>query len=1118
MGEFYSKIREICTNWGNKIAYTQFESDRSINISYLQFLEFVEKLIVKLKDLELPKRAVIGVNLTRSYQVSAYIVACSALDYIYVPLDTEYPDEYIDSVSNQLNINLLVQEDSTIVLNKNENSISEDCRFIYFTSGSTGVPKGVMHGEKHLLERINWMCSIYPFSEEEIMGQRAYISTIPSEWDLFGAFFSGNTTVFIPNTVMQDINTFSNFIDEHKITRLTLNPTILRFWIKYKISDKVLKSLKYVISLGEKLDNALINLIIKKYSFILLDDYGSTETSTLIITEYIKNRKSCIRKAPYYKLMIKNQELIVKGENLFIGYTGDKETKLHRKYYKTGDIVVERDGGKIEIEGRKDDIVKISGKRVNTKLVERYLKEIYKNQELAVVTVKSHGELELHAVLVTNSEEDNFVEIRRKLTKKIPSYMVPTSFHIVSELPKLPNDKIDYKSLSKQLAADDNKLVTQENFLNSAKNIIGEVIGKRIEGKLLDSKFIDIGMDSTRIMEAVGRLKMKLNSDIQASDFYNFETPRKLLEKMTSDSTFEQVGETDRKAVTDDIVIVGVSGRFAEYSNIEELYSGLVEGKTSFYEDNRLGLEKIYSNKHTILESTYVKRGGFLSTWNRFQNSVFEMTTREAELMDPQQRFLLMETENLFRQDGFKRGSLFDNNIGVFIGADESGFRNCIKRDYRNSPDAILGNLTALIANRISYYYNLSGPSLMINTACSSSLVAVIEAMESIKQGECNLALAGGVSIQMSKDYFIDTSRLNIFSDTEKQCTFSDKADGFLSGEGGAVILLTKESYALENDLTVLARLNGAFSNQDGSSNGITAPNGQAQVSLLNNVLKQSALGVDDITAVECHGTGTHLGDLVELNALDTVFKDRKESLVIGSLKSNIGHLNAAAGIASLVKGLLCLIKQKLFVTPNAYPLNSLFNWKDSSLIVPRNLQCLQERSPRIMINSFGIGGTNATCILEGVGTSLVSFENNLDLGDNMSVEFLDLGGNLSKIAQERATSERKVEAPNIRQKFMELLERELNISQNDIDFSKSLKDITDSSLKIMNIRFMIKEKFNKDISLKQLFSNQSIKSLESLLIINDTENNVESSLKSDDIDNMSDEQVIDLFKGVENE
>ena len=140
MGEFYSKIREICTNWGNKIAYTQFESDRSINISYLQFLEFVEKLIVKLKDLELPKRAVIGVNLTRSYQVSAYIVACSALDYIYVPLDTEYPDEYIDSVSNQLNINLLVQEDSTIVLNKNENSISEDCRFIYFTSGSTGVP------------------------------------------------------------------------------------------------------------------------------------------------------------------------------------------------------------------------------------------------------------------------------------------------------------------------------------------------------------------------------------------------------------------------------------------------------------------------------------------------------------------------------------------------------------------------------------------------------------------------------------------------------------------------------------------------------------------------------------------------------------------------------------------------------------------------------------------------------------------------------------------------------------------------------------------------------------------------------------------------------------------
>ena len=160
----------------------------------------------------------------------------------------------------------------------------------------------------------------------------------------------------------------------------------------------------------------------------------------------------------------------------------------------------------------------------------------------------------------------------------------------------------------------------------------------------------------------------------------------------------------------------------------------------------------------------------------------------------------------------------------------------------------------------------------------------------------------------------------------------------------------------MENDLTVLARLNGAFSNQDGSSNGITAPNGQAQVSLLNNVLKQSALGVDDITAVECHGTGTHLGDLVELNALDTVFKDRKESLVIGSLKSNIGHLNAAAGIASLVKGLLCLIKQKLFVTPNAYPLNSLFNWKDSSLIVPRNLQCLQERSPRIMINSFGIG------------------------------------------------------------------------------------------------------------------------------------------------------------------
>lgn len=1161
MSNIYQKIENVCKVATNKIAYKEFKNDKIIKVTYNEFEQDIQKNIKYLKDLNLPFQAKIGVNINRGYKVCSLIAACSYLNYIYVPIDIDYPDEYINYINEEINLDVLITQEKNSDLNfkiieQNEKqntsqNLSNECRFIYFTSGSTGNPKGVMHGEQQFLDRIDWMINTFPFEENEVMGQRAFLGTIPSEWDLFGAFFAERETIFIPDDIVRDINKFSEFIANNKITRVTLNPTLLNFSLTYQIDSSKLKTLKIAISLGEKLGSSLAQDFSTKYDVIILDDYGSTETNTITLKKYVNDTEPVHYIAPYLEPKVFDDELIITGNDLFLGYLGDYNKPSE---YKTGDIVSKNADGTFDVSGRKDDIVKIHGKRVNSKFVEEKLKNEVNKGEVALTPIVKNNEIYLHAFLTSEFTQDDILNIRSNLLKELPDYMVPTQFSICDKISKLNNGKVNFKELQK-MALDENSSEPNDSKKSIEDTLIAifeDSINQHFNEKLLKTNFSNLGIDSVAIIRLVQKINNSINIEVSATDFYSYPTPSKFINHFDTTNSLPSVSYSlANNKNDDDVVIVSASGRFANYENLKSLMDGLIKGNTSFTEDTKLNLENFFSKDRTNTEKTYSKFGGFLTSWNIFDNEFFGLSTNEAQLLDPQQRFVLMETKNLLDSLNLDNATLSDQKTGVFIGADDADFRQCIIPEYRNSSDSVLGNITSLIANRISYYFDLTGPSVVINSACSSSLVAIIEATQSIKNKTSEFAIAGGVSIHMSPQYFIDTSRLNIFSEGSYQKTFSEESDGFLTGEGGGVILLTTEKKAKSLNLPIIAKIKSGIINQDGKSNGITAPNGLAQVSLIKQSLTKANLTENDIDVVECHGTGTKLGDLVELESLDKVFKNRKEKLYIGSIKSNIGHLNAAAGIASLLKSTLCINQKTIVTTPHSNPLNSLFDWKHSTLTVNQsnvNLTTLNRKGPiKYLINSFGIGGTNSSCIIEGYELNKSEFEfNNVKLsGHEMPNDLLNLDNKEQKV---EIRSDKQTLEPTYtskEKKILNIVSKQLNIPIETINKKKSIKDLNNSSLKIMNLKFSIQEEFNVDISLKDLLSDKTLEyTIKDILVKNsesgsdsndtyidstvlaptysDSKVNLNKNIHSKtehtkDIDFLSDEEIIELFNKEEN-
>ena len=419
--------------------------------------------------------------------------------------------------------------------------------------------------------------------------------------------------------------------------------------------------------------------------------------------------------------------------------------------------------------------------------------------------------------------------------------------------------------------------------------------------------------------------------------------------------------------------VVGTGLRFpGGVRNAGQYWQLLIAGTDAIREipADRWDVDAFYDPERARPGTMYTRAGGFIDEVDRFDPQFFGIAPREAESMDPQHRLALEVAWEALEDAGMAPGALAGSRGGVFLGLSNSDYSRMVFADPR-APDtsAATGNNPSVAAGRIAYLLGLQGPAMVVDTACSSSLVALHLAVQSLRRGECDFALAGGVNLILTPEMHINFCRTGMLSADGRCKTFDASADGYSRGEGCGFVVLRRLDDAIERNDRILAVVRGSAVNQDGHSAGLTAPNGVAQEGVIRDALADAAIEAHAVGYVEMHGTGTPLGDPIEARALGAVYgqgRDPSRALLVGSAKTNIGHLEAAAGIAGVIKTALLLAKRSIPASLHFRQVNPEIPLDDLRLSVTSAVTAWPKDAPAVAgVSSFGFSGTNAHVLLE---------------------------------------------------------------------------------------------------------------------------------------------------------
>jgi acyl transferase domain-containing protein/NADPH:quinone reductase-like Zn-dependent oxidoreductase/acyl carrier protein/NADP-dependent 3-hydroxy acid dehydrogenase YdfG len=434
----------------------------------------------------------------------------------------------------------------------------------------------------------------------------------------------------------------------------------------------------------------------------------------------------------------------------------------------------------------------------------------------------------------------------------------------------------------------------------------------------------------------------------------------------------KQLAEADQRS-PEPIAVIGMACRFPGGAGTPEAFwRVLASGADTVGEipSDRWSWRQFYNADPKVAGTHYVRHGSFLENVADFDPEFFGISGREADALDPQHRLLLELSWEALERAGIAPHQLRHSQTGVYVGIGQNDYAQL--RLFGGRPDRIspydgTGSSFCFSAARLSYVLGLHGPSMAIDTACSSGLVALHLACQALRNGECAQALAGGVQLVLSPEVTIYLSRIGALSPDGRSKAFSAAADGYGRGEGGGVLVLKRLSDAQRAGDTVLALIPGSAVNHDGPSSGLTVPNGLAQAQLVREAIRRAGLEPSDVDWVEAHGTGTVLGDPIELTALAEVFPPAGRDgrpLYVSSVKANIGHLEAAAGMAGVIKVILALQHQAVPAHPRFGEPNPAFDWQQSTLVVPPTLTPWATGTRAAGVSAFGLGGTNAHIVL----------------------------------------------------------------------------------------------------------------------------------------------------------
>jgi hybrid polyketide synthase / nonribosomal peptide synthetase FtdB len=672
------------------------------------------------------------------------------------------------------------------------------------------------------------------------------------------------------------------------------------------------------------------------------------------------------------------------NEDMFRAFTADGRGPFMR----TGDLGFLLAGG-VSVTGRLKDMMIVDG--VNhypndiEETVEESHPEIRKNACAAFSLETPHGERVAIAAEVENRRiepEAVFRAIRGALAERHDLETVAVALIKKGSIAKTTSGKIQRRAMKEAFLSETLKTVAvwrrgQRPAVvdTTAASGVARWLIDRISARFgisvvaTDLPLAALGLSSRDLVTLAADLEEFLNRDVPPTIFWNFPTISELARFLEARSPMPKKISSTALGTTEPIAIVGMGCRFPGAHGPEAFWRVLLDGTDaiSVVPPDRWDADAWYSPEPASLGKMNSRWGGFIDGIDRFDAAFFGLSPREATPMDPQQRLALTVAWEALENAGMPPDRWRGSAGGVFIGVATNDYAALqFTESAQNSPYACVGSANALVANRVSYAFDLTGPSLAVDTACSSSLVAVHQAVRALRHGECDWALAGGVNAILSPSVTVALSQARMMASDGRCKTFDAAADGYVRGEGCGIVVLKRLSDALAARDRIDGVILGSAVNQDGRSNGQTAPNGQAQKEVVAAALADAKIVPGHIGFVETHGTGTALGDPIEVEALVAALGEGRtpaNACRLGAVKTNIGHLEAAAGIAGLIKATLAA--RNAVIPPNLHlkTINPLIKLPGGAFVLPT--EAVPWTGERIAgVSSFGFGGTNAHVVV----------------------------------------------------------------------------------------------------------------------------------------------------------
>jgi acyl transferase domain-containing protein/acyl-CoA synthetase (AMP-forming)/AMP-acid ligase II/acyl carrier protein len=522
--------------------------------------------------------------------------------------------------------------------------------------------------------------------------------------------------------------------------------------------------------------------------------------------------------------------------------------------------------------------------------------------------------------------------------------------------------------------------VSAEKLLESIKRMVAQRLHISADSIDIKKPLAFYNLSSIHAVGLAEDLSQATGRQLPSSLLYDFATIAKLVEYLQADTdslTADDPQElsSSHDPLNDCIAIIGLDCKVPGASNAAAFSDSLFSDADgiSGIPMNRWNSSEYYDKRAGAVGKMNTLKGGFIEDIDLFDEGFFGIAAGEAKLIDPQQRLLLEVSWNALENAGISPTSLSGTSTGVFTGISNSDYQRLVFTDKKQlNPWTGTGSALSIASNRLSYFYNLKGPSLAVDTACSSSLTAIHLACNSLRQGESQLAIVSGVNLILSPEWNIALSSAEMLSPDGRCKTFDDSANGYVRSEGCSVVILKKLSDAIKDNNSVLAVIRGTAINQDGQGNGLTAPNSQSQIDVVKSAVLNANIAPETVSYVEAHGTGTPLGDPIEINALQQSLCQNRSvdrPLIVGSVKTNVGHLEAAAGITGLIKVILAMQAKKLPAHRNFEVPNRHVDWDNLAIKIPVEHTVWPVSEQVAGVSSFGFGGTNAHVIVSSLGS-----------------------------------------------------------------------------------------------------------------------------------------------------